>query len=419
MAMSPSAVRAWLDANDGFSFGWLAAAFVAALVAVFSRLPGALLHPQFFAEDGWVWYQQAYNIHGLRSLWIPQAGYLQTLSRCVAAASLFVPMQWAPLVMNLAGAAVQVLPVVALLSRRCTPWGSLPLRLLMAALYLAIPNAPEVHVVLTNAMWHLAVLQALLAFSVPPLRWSGRLADLLVFGVGCISGPYSILLLPGMVLWWWMRRQRWTLVVLGITSLGALLQLWTLGHAIRAAGATLGPTRLRLLRIVAGNIFVNSMVGSGGGYLGLPWLLLAALGGGLILLCAWRWSPLALRLYGVFAVLALTASLRDPLLLGNTMPRWEVLSQVAGIRYWFLPSLFFLWSGAVCAMGGKSKWVRSAGVSVLLLTVIGIARKWVYPPWPESHYPADVARFQSLRPGERMSFAVYDPGNRRMELTKR
>ena len=61
---------------EGIGFGWQAAVFLAALVAVFSRLPGAFLHPQFFAEDGWVWYQQAYNLHWLRSLGIAQAGYL-------------------------------------------------------------------------------------------------------------------------------------------------------------------------------------------------------------------------------------------------------------------------------------------------------------------------------------------------------
>ena len=417
--MTAPEARQCLESHDGLSFGWLAAAMVAALVVVFTRLPGALLHPQFFAEDGWVWYQQAYNLHGWPSLWLPQAGFLQMLPRLTAAISLLFPMQWAPLVLNLVGAVVQVLPVAALLSRRCAPWGPLPVRLLMAALYLAIPNAPEVHIVLTNAMWHLAVLQALLAFSVPPLQWRGRVADLTVFGVGCVSGPFSILLLPGMLAWWWMRRQRWTLVVLTITFLGAGVQLLTLRHAPRVAGAPLGATPVRLLRIVAGNIFVNSMVGSGGAYLSLPLLLAAGMGGAYILLYGWRRGPLAIRLYGVFAVLVLAASLRDPLLLGNNIPRWEVLSQVAGIRYWFLPSLLFLWSGAVCAMGGESKWVRYAGVSVLLLTTIGIARKWVYPPWPQSHFRADLAHFQSLKPGERMSFPVYDPGNRTMDLIKR
>ncbi len=108
-------------------------------------------------------------------------------SRC------FFPMQWAPLIMNFAGAVIQALPVSALLSRRCSPWGPLPVRMLMAALYIAIPDAPEIHVVLTNAVWHLALLQALLAFSLPPLSWRGRVSDILLFGIG---GTHRPLLYP-------------------------------------------------------------------------------------------------------------------------------------------------------------------------------------------------------------------------------
>src|SRR3984885_10708428 len=128
-----------LESGEGINWRWHAVVFSAAFVAIFSRLPGALLHPQFFAEDGWVWYQQAYNLHWLPSLGIAQAGYLQTLPRLVAGAALLFPMQWAPLIMSLVGAVIQVLPVTALLSRRCMPWGPLPVRILMSALYLAIP----------------------------------------------------------------------------------------------------------------------------------------------------------------------------------------------------------------------------------------------------------------------------------------
>src|SRR5271156_417143 len=128
-----SGTRVWrkTEALEGLSLTWQMVVFVAAFIAVFSRLPGALLHPQFFAEDGWVWYQQAYNLHWLRSLGIPQAGYLQTLPRLVAGVTLLSPMQYAPLIMNLAGAMIQVLPVSALLSRRCAPWGPLPVRMVM------------------------------------------------------------------------------------------------------------------------------------------------------------------------------------------------------------------------------------------------------------------------------------------------
>ena len=408
-----------LRTQTGLSALWLTVSFALALAAIFSRQMDLLLRPQFFAEDGWVWYQQAYNLHWLRSLGIAQAGYLQTLPRLVAGVTLLFPMQWAPLIMNLAGAVVQALPVVALLSRRCTPWGPLPARLVMAALYLAIPDAAEIHVVLTNAMWHFALLQALLAFSLPPLTWRGRLCDLLVFTIGSLSGPFSILLLPAIAVYWWARRHRWTLAVLVILCLGTLLQGTVMMHAVKRAGAPLGATPLRLLRIIAGSIFIDSMVGSGGPNLRAPLLILAAVGGLAIVIWGWKSAPLAGRLYVVFAILVLVASLRDPLLLPGPTPRWEVLAEAMGIRYWFFPSLMFLWLAAWCASGGKNRIVRYAGIAVLLLSVVGAVRKWSYPPWPEGHFHADVARFQNLKTGEPMSFSVYDPGGRTMVLIKR
>ena len=321
--------------------------------------------------------------------------------------------------MNFAGAVIQALPVSALLSRRCTPWGPLPVRMLMAVVYIAIPDAPEIHVVLTNAMWHLALLQALLAFSVPPLSWRGRVSDILLFAIGGVSGPFCILLLPAVFAFWWFRRQRWTLVVLALLFAGAFIQVLSILHTVKRPGAPLGVTAVRLLRIIAGNIFIDSMVGSGGPNLRIPLLVFAAIAGLAILVWGWRSAPLAGRLFIVFAVIVLMAALRDPLLLPGDTPRWEVLANAMGIRYWFFPSLMFLWCAAWCASAGPSRLARVAGLGVLLLMTIGVVRKWTYPPWPNSQFSAEVEHFKSLKTGEHMIFSVYDPGGRTMELIKR
>ncbi len=331
-----------IGTRQGIGFGWQLAIFIAALFAIFTRLPGALLHPQFFAEDGWVWYEQAYNLHWLRSLGIPQAGCLYIFPRLVAGISLLFPMQWAPLIMNFSGAVIQALPVSALLSCRCSPWGPLPVRMLMAALYIAIPDAPEIHVVLTNAVWHLALLQALLAFSLPPLSWRGRVLDILLFAIAGLTGPFSILLLPPAVAYWWFRRHRWTLVVLALMFAGALIQGLNILHTVRSPGAPLGPTALRLLRIIAGSIFIDSMVGTGGPNLRIPFLLAAAIGGLLILFWGWRSAPLAVRLYIVFAIILRCIGLRrrvesQPLWIGsNNQPTRLTLALEATSGPWGL-----------------------------------------------------------------------------------
>ena len=258
---------------------------------------------------------------------------------------------------------------------------------------------------MTNPMWHLTLLQVLLAFSVPPPSWRGRVLDILLFGIGSVSGPFCMLLLPLVAVYYWVRRQSWTLFILGLLSSGVLLQFFSLAHSVRSAAAQpLGVTVLSLLRIVAGNIFVNSMTGSGGAYLPLWLLVSTAIGVFAVVIWGWQSAPLAVRLSIAFAAFALAASLRDPLITGSTT-RWEELADVAGIRYWFLPSLMFLWAAAWCAWGGKNVLVRYAGAAVLLLTTIGIARKWSYPPLlPETHFSGDVERFKNLKTGEHMLF---------------
>src|SRR5215467_632304 len=86
------------------------AAWLASFAILLSRRPDAILNAQFWAEDGKFWFADAYNI-GIRSLWIPEAGYFHIFPRLAAYVALAVPLDRAPLVMNLFGIAFQILPV--------------------------------------------------------------------------------------------------------------------------------------------------------------------------------------------------------------------------------------------------------------------------------------------------------------------
>ncbi len=154
--------------------------------------------------------------------------------------ALLVPLQWAPLVMALVGLLVQALPVPILLSARCSNWAPLPTRLLLAAIYVALPSTREIHVVLTNAQWHMALVAALLAFAASPRTWRGRLAMEFSLLIAGLTGPYCIILAPMVLFYWWLRRQSWTLVIFALTSLAACLQIWMLLHSTQRAQGALG-----------------------------------------------------------------------------------------------------------------------------------------------------------------------------------
>jgi len=116
---------------------------VAAFLVIFSRRPDAILNAQFFAEDGKLWYADAYRF-GLRSLLFPADGYLHTVARLTALVTLIFPFSIAPLVMNLCAITFQALPVNVFLSSRFSTI-TLSTRLLAGFLYLALPNTDEIN----------------------------------------------------------------------------------------------------------------------------------------------------------------------------------------------------------------------------------------------------------------------------------
>ena len=146
---------------------WAIAIAVTATLLVFRR-PDAVFHAQFWAEDGVVWFADAYNHGGLRALLFARDGYLQVFPRLGAAAALWVPLVHAPLVMNLIALAIESVPPLFLLSTRMRNLGPLGLRCGLALLYLFVPDSSEVHAIITDSQSQLAVLGCLVLIAEVP-----------------------------------------------------------------------------------------------------------------------------------------------------------------------------------------------------------------------------------------------------------
>ncbi|NET62611.1 MAG: hypothetical protein F6K47_42925 [Symploca sp. SIO2E6] len=141
--------------------------FIAVAIVV-SRRPDVVFNAQFYAEDGRVWYADAYNLGAIPSLFLPYAGYLTTIQRLGGAVSQIFPFLWAPLVFNLIAIIIQILPAILITSSRFSVL--IPnrySRLFLAFLYLALPNSIEIHANLTNTQWHLAIVAYLVVAATP------------------------------------------------------------------------------------------------------------------------------------------------------------------------------------------------------------------------------------------------------------
>ena len=202
--------------------------------------------------------------------------------------ALLVPLSVAPLLLNLIAIAIQALPVNLLLVSRSSAWGSLGFRALLAATYVALPTSPEINATITNSQWVLAFCAFLLTVATPPKSVLSRKVDLAIILLSGLTGPFCFFLLPIAAYLAYRDHESWRRVPVCLLGVCSLVQAWALllfSPTARAELGALGATPALFVRIIAGNVFLGSLIGanrlaikSGAGF--FLFLLLVAVGGG-------------------------------------------------------------------------------------------------------------------------------------------
>lgn len=392
-------------------------------VLLWQRCPSILSLPSFWGEDGWVWYPACYA-HGWRCLLIDHSGYLQTISMLVALAAQPVPLLYAPKLFALAALVIQLSSAVFLASGRMAeaiPSGRL--RLFLALLMISAPGMSEVFVNLTNAQWHLALLCFLVVTASAPAVWSGRLFDTLVLVVGGLSGPFCVFLAPVALLWWWLRRSRWSLWRLLLVCGAAALQmsLILLHHETRGGtGPGLGISLRRLDTILLNTILGpatlgwqamkrNGWLAADGGWLfgpGSAALLVASLlvlGAMLLTGVAAARGGWLLRGFLLFVALECAAGLFDGLPIDH-LPLWQQLAIGVAHRYSFHPIL--AWLAVLVSLAADRAWpLRALGRGLLACSLLfAVTGDWELASLPPTDFQAKAQAFETAPPGTVMTF---------------
>lgn len=389
------------------------------------RSPGSLLHPQFWAEDGTLFFQDAFNHGFLKTILQPASGYLHTFPRLVAGLSLLLPMEQAPLVFNLAAFVVQLLPALYLLSpRMACIIPSFSARLFAALLYIAVPAAHETHVNLTNAHWHLALAGVCILVAAPAAGTATRGFETLLAVLFSLTGPFSIFFLPLVAprLLGFLKgsaRDRSATLALIIAAGAAMQAGFALSSARVGAGASqfgyLAP--LELMTAVSMHSFFKTILGSNGfsrisallppaayglGLLGFAFLVFVAIRD--------RARPLLILLY--LAVLSIASWYVFPL---NDPRIW--LNPQSGSRYFLFASLFVLL--ALLHLTLSASHLRGAGLALLgTATIVGIPADFTHPRQPDIRWADNASVFQSLPAGSSFSIPVVPLFHPAMVLRK-
>lgn len=379
-------------------------AALSVLVTV-ARRPDALFHAQFWAEDGKVFFEQAWNTGRLHALVTTYSGYLELLPRAAAFLGVSVGLRWAPLTFNLAALVFQVVPAVFFASRRCQ--SLVPgrgIRLLIAAVYLLLPNA-EIDLNITNVQWHVVLLAFLIIVATPPRSRLAKTVDCAIVVASALTGPFGLLLVPIAAIWYWRRRAAATLLLLASASMATAVQLFASFSSAPRPTANLGASLHRFVEILANRLFLAGSFGQdqGAKIVITPsdtshvfaWSTVVVIFGlSVFAFVFWR-GPLALRLFIAFSAAMFVGGLVNPAIAaGDTSPQWPlVLVPVAGGRYFFLAELAWILS----LMWALTRWrPRQVGAFAMVLVggcvAFGVIGEWSYPAFPDLHPDAYAAR---------------------------
>ena len=402
-----------------------AAIFLFSCAVVIARRPDAIINPQFCNEDGHVFFAEAYNYGWWSALFRSYEGYYHAFPRIGASFALLVPLTLAPLVLNLFAIGIQALPANLLLSSRSSAWGSLRFRALLSAIYLALPNTREMSNGISQSQWFLALCAFLLLVAAKPKSNSGRIFDLSILLLCGLTGPFCIFLFPIAILLVWIRSDRWHWIEAAVITACCFIQTWGLfsGGFSGRPHFTLGAGPALFARILAGQVFLSTLIGGNGlAAFSTPRLLIflicVAVSGIAIAAICFAKSSLEMRLFLVLSSMILAASLISPTAYPPAgVSMWNLLAGAVGIRYWYFPTLAFAWSILWCFHRGKVI-LKPASAILLCIMYFGIIRDWSHPAYQDMHFAKYARQVEAAAAGTVITIPENQPGWN-LQLVKR
>lgn len=353
---------------------WVTLLVCAAILV--ARRPAQVSNPQFWAEDGKIFFTQAYTLGG-GALVRTFAGFLHTVNRIVNAVAQWADPAWAPAIF-VAAAFVLTLYVAAR-----TQSSRFPLRphVGYALAVVLVPDTFEILLLLVNVDRILAAGLLLVLISRDARRWWQHAHDVAAVSVLGLTGPYSVFFAP-LFLWRALQRRTRASVVLAVLATGCavtqgiLIGLHQTGRLRDGGFAAMGAGEVvpaRLLAVpgmrIAGSLLAGSRVPDD-----YPLPVEIALGIGVLVAVA----LLALR-KGPARTERIWLALGSLLVLASALYRCrfvlpDLCHAAYGARYFYLPQLVVVWLLIDLAVE-RRRWIsRGAAVLLLWMLVVNVPR---------------------------------------------
>jgi hypothetical protein len=189
--------------------GASAIAFVVALLIFIARRPDIVTNAMLWAEDGSVWFADAYDNPWWVMLLQPHAGYLQLFPRVIFELAAHLPIGVVPLFGVWLALLVRAAVPAFIFSSRFS-WIDWRVKVAISAYVLLMPNLAEVHANVTNTHWYLGLYLIAVVLADPPRSRLWTVHDWLALIVAGASGPLIVFAALALLLRsWTQRRTAW------------------------------------------------------------------------------------------------------------------------------------------------------------------------------------------------------------------
>jgi|GEM_PF-3008712 len=412
--------------------------FLLCFIIIVSRRTDAILNPQFWAEDGTVFYADAYNRGIFGSFFLPYAGYLHFFPRLTAALSVAFPLKAAPFIFNLISITIKILPVNFLVSSRFSKLiPNITHRFFISFIYLALPGCSEINANLTNSQWHLALVLFMIFVTQSPKHFRSLIDYIFILLCG-LTGPFSIIIMPIVLFLVISKRYQNTFglnkhilrLKFLLLSVTAIIQIVTIFFIDNGRRTSL-KTDLSLLdidvigtmsQILVNQLFLISTVGTkitatiiqNSDNYNILRSLIITLGVALLIYLLIKSPPF-------FRLLIVYSSLIPIIAIFLKFPNINEFTLVgASGRYWFslilCVSLGILWFSY--KMYDKSILQKILSTSLLLLMSVGIVSDWLHPPYNDFQFAKYANEFAEMSPGREIKIPI-NPSPWTMDLIKK
>lgn len=369
---------------------WTAgAAFIACAAILAYRKADSLLNPQFWAEEGPIYYGPAL-MRGARLLFFPYEGNLYVIHRAIAYGATLVPVAYAPAFFNYAAYALNLAVIGYLLAARIgvrATW-------LLALAAVLVPHTGEVLVNMVNLHWVLALAMLVMAVSEEPRTRLGKFAQGGALLLTALDGPFIILFGPLFLVRALRRRTLYSFGLASVVCFGVLSQFGLLSAL--APGRTFAPVYTHRIQQVGGSFdpadpdwlgFWGNCL-SGILLLGRPLtstfpnsslmsLLSFILLGGLAAYVFWRPSRVGFTfLWGIGVCLAAVA------LIYSGHPGFATVSP--GFRYSYIPFVCIAWLFVL--LTERSRVLALPAWGMLSIMLASSLTYFQAPPLPDLHW---------------------------------